>query len=324
MKRRAALIAILALPVAAFAQQPAKIPRIGFIGLASASAPANVTRLEGLRTGLRELGYTEGKNIVIEYRWAEGKYERLRGLAEELVRLKVDVLVTQGTDGTRAAKLATKMIPIVMTGVSDPVVTGLVDSLARPGGNVTGPVYFTQELNTKRLEFLNQALPRAKRFGALVNPDNTSHPPILRAMESTARTLGLDLQRFEARRPGDFEGVFDAMASAGVGGVLIVDDGMFNANIAAIGDQARKRKLPATGVLELQAASGLIAYGINGADMFRRSAAYVNKILKGAKPGDLPIERVSSFELVISKKAAARLGIRIPQTLLLRADRVIE
>jgi len=322
--RRAALIAILALPVAAFAQQPAKIPRIGFIGLTSPSAPANVARIEGLRTRLRELGYAEGKNIVIEYRWAQGNYEGLRGLADELVGLRVDVLVTQGTDGTRAAKLATKTIPIVMAAVSDPVATGLVDSIARPGGNITGPVYFTQELNTKRLEFMNQALPRAKRFAALVNPDNTSHPPILRAMESTARTLGLDLQSFEARRPADFERAFTAMAPAGVSGVLIVDDGMLTSNIAAIGDQARRRKLPTTGVLELQAAGGLIAYGINGADMFRRSAEYVDKILKGARPGELPIERSSTFELVINKKVAKELGVTIPQSMLIRADRVIE
>lgn len=324
MKRRAALIVILALPVAAFAQQPAKIPRIGFIGLTSPSAPADVARIEGLRTRLRELGYTEGKNIVIEYRWAEGKYDRLPRLAAELVSLNVDVLVTQGTDGTRAAKLATKTIPIVMAAVSDPVATGLVENIARPGGNITGPVYFMQELNTKRLEFMNQALPRAKRFAALVNPDNTSHAPILRAMESTARTLGLDLQKFEARAPGDFESAFNAMASRGIRGVVVVDDGMFNANIMAIGDQARKRKLPATGVLELQAAGGLIAYGINGADMFRRSAEYVDKILKGARPGELPIERSSSFELVINKKVAKELGVTIPQSMLIRADRVIE
>ena len=324
LRLRAALVAILALPVAALAQQPAKMPRVGFIGLAAASAPSSIARVEGLRAGLRELGHVEGKNIVVEYRWAEGKYDRLPRLAAELVSLNVDVLITQGTDGTRAAKLATTTIPIVMAGVSDPVATGLVDNIARPGGNITGPMFFTQELNTKRLEFLSQALPRSKRFAALVNPDNTSHLTILRAMESTARTLGLDLQKFEARAPGDFESVFNAMASRGIRGVVVVDDGMFNANIMAIGDHATKRKLPAIGVLDLPGAGGLIAYGVKGSDLFRREAAYVDKILKGAKPSDLPIERIASYELVINKKVAKELGVTIPQSMLIRADRVIE
>ena len=262
--------------------------------------------------------------MVIEYRWAEGRYERLSALAAELVQLNVDVLLSQGTDGTRAAKGATTTIPIVMAGISDPVATGLVNSIARPGGNVTGPMFFTQELSTKRLEFLNQALPRAKRLAVLVNPNNTSHPPIVRAMESNAAALGVELLRFEARGAGDLEAAFAAMASSRIGGVVMVDDGSLNAQSAAMADLAAKRRLPIIGILEMAPAGGLMAYGVNRYEMFRRVAAYVDKMLKGAKPADTPIERIASYELVINKSAAARLGITIPQALLIRADRVIE
>ena len=321
MKRRALLASLALAPWLARARQ-GRIQRIGFLGLTSPAAIAS--SLDGLRAGLREHGYVEGKTCVIEYRFAQGRYERLDALAVELAQLKVDVLLSQGTNGTRAAMRATTTIPIVMAGISDPVTTGLVKSIARPGVNVTGPMFFTQELSTKRLEFLNLALPHAKRLAVLVNPDNSSHPPIVRAMEANAAALGVELHRFEARGAGDLEAAFAAMASARVGGTVMVDDGSLNAQAAALVKVAEKQKLPLIGILEMVPAGGMMAYGVNRYEMFRRVAVYVDRILKGAKPEDMPIERIASYELVINKGAAARLGITIPQSLLIRADRVIQ
>jgi putative ABC transport system substrate-binding protein len=302
--------------------QPAGMPRIGYLGLSTPQAMAPM--LDAFRVGLREHGYVEGKNIVVEYRWADGKYDRVGALAAELVKLKPQLILTQGTDGTRAAKLATTTIPIVMIGVSDPTVTGLVDNIARPSGNITGLIFLTAELNVKRLEFLSQALPQGRKFAVLVNPDNSSHPPILRAVEVSAKKLGLEVQRFEARRAADFPAAFSAMAAARVSGVVVVDDGMFNGNTPALGAEAMKAQIPAAiGVLE-SAEGGLIAYAVDRAGMYRRAGWYVDKILKGAKPGDLAIERVANYEMVVNRKVADKLGIRLPQNLLLRADRVIE
>ena len=311
----------LGAPLAALAQ-PAGPPRIGFLGLVTPAALAGP--MDSLRAGLRELGYVEGKNLLIEYRWAEGRYETLGALAADLVRLKVAMILTQGTDGTRAAKQATKTIPIVMIGVSDPTVTGLVDSIARPGGNITGLIFLTEELNVKRLEFLHQALPRSTKFAALVNPSNTSHPPIFKAMAASAAALGVELQRVEARQRADFEPAFKAIAAARAGGVVVVDDAFFNGNMPALGAAAAQAQLPVIGVLEGIGQGSLIAYGVNRIGMYRRGAGYVDRLLKGARTNDLPIERVATYDLVIDKRAAARLGIAIPQTLLLRADRVVE
>jgi putative tryptophan/tyrosine transport system substrate-binding protein len=323
MNRRDALLALAAIgmPLYAFAQSTG-LPRVGFLGLATPAANAGL--MDSLRAGLRELGYVAGKNIAIEPRWAEGRYETLDPLAADLVRLKVALILAQGTDGTRAAKLATSSIPIVMIGVSDPTVTGLVDSIARPSGNITGLIFLTEELNVKRLEFLSQALPKAKKFGVLVNPSNTSHPPIFRAMEASAATLGIEAHRFEARRPADFETAFKAMSAARVAGVVVVDDGFFNGNQATLGAAGAAARLPVIGVLEGLGQGSVIAYGVNRSEMYRRGAIYVDRLLKGAKPSELPIERVATYDLVIDKAAAARLGIALPQTLLLRADRVIE
>lgn len=308
------------LPLAARAQ--AGMPRIGYLGLAT---PAGMSPLlDALRAGLRERGYVEGKSIAIEYRWAEGRYERLGALAAELVGLKVAMILAQGTDGTRAAKLATTRIPIVMVGVSDPTVTGLVNSIARPGGNITGLIFLTEELVVKRLEFLSQALPQAKKFAALTNSANTSHPPILRAMAASAAQLGVELQGFEARTPADFDPALTAMKAARVAGLVVVDDAMFNGNVAALGRAAAKAQLPMAGVLETIGNGGLIAYGVNRVEMYRGAAVYVERLLKGAKPSDLPINRIANYDLVIDRKVAARLGITIPQTLLLRANRVVE
>jgi putative ABC transport system substrate-binding protein len=317
----AGLGAALGAPLQALAQ-PAGLPRIGFLGLVTPAALAGP--IEALRAGLRELGYVEGKTLRIEYRWAEGRYETLPALAADLVKQKVALILTQGTDGTRAAKLATTTIPIVMIGVSDPTVTGLVDSIARPSGNITGLIFLTEELNVKRLEFLHQALPRATKFAALVNPNNTSHPPILRAMEASARQLGVELQKFEAHQRADFEPAFKGMAAARAAGVVVVDDAFFNGNVPALGAAALQAQLPMISVLEGIGHGSVIAYGVNRLGMYRSGALYVDRLLKGAKPSELPIERVASYDMVIDRGAAARLGIVLPQTLLLRADRVIE
>jgi putative tryptophan/tyrosine transport system substrate-binding protein len=317
----AGLGAALGAPRSAFGQSAA-LPRIGYLGIVAPAAMAGP--MDALRAGLRELGYVEGKTIRIEYRWAEGRYEILPALAADLVKQKVALILTQGTDGTRAAKLATKTIPIVMIGVSDPTVTGLVDSIARPSGNITGLIFLTEELNVKRLEFLRQALPRSTKFAALVNPQNTSHPPIFKAMEASAATLGIELQRFEAAQQADFDPALKAIAAARAAGLVVVDDALFNGSMPAIAAAASRAQVPMIGVLEGIGHGSMIAYGVNRAAMYRRGAIYVDRLLKGAKPAELPIERVASYDMVIDKAVATRLGIAIPQTLLLRADRVVE
>jgi putative tryptophan/tyrosine transport system substrate-binding protein len=318
-----ALTVSLALaPFASEAQEAGKVYRIGFLGPSSASTHAN--RVEALRAGLRELGYVEEKNILIENRWAEGKYDRLPGLAAELVHLKVDVLVTFGTPGTLAAKQTTTTIPIVMAGSGDAVATGIVSSLARPGGNITGSTLFIPELMAKRLELLKEAMPRTGRVAVLVNPDNSANMPVLKAMEATARSLKVELQKFEARGPNEFESAFSAMAKSGVGAAVVNDDALFNGNARAIGDLAARKRLPLAGTGEIAEAGGSIGYGVSFPDQFRRAAVYVDKILKGAKPGDLPVEQPTKFELLINLKTAKALGLTIPHSLLLRADQVIQ
>ncbi len=328
MKRRKLLIALGAVaipaPFASFAQQPAKVARIGFLGGATASNSDFAGRVEALRAGLRDLGYVEGKNIVIEFRWAEGKYDRLPGLAAELVRLKLDVLVTQGTPAARAAKRATTTIPIVMASVGDPVAAGFVASLARPGGNITGLTFFVPELSAKRLELLKETVARVTRAAFLSNPDNASSEPSLQAMEIAARSLKLGLQQFQVRGPNDFESAFAAMAKNRVDALVVGNDGMLITNARAIGDLAAKQRLPSTGPNEFAQAGGLIGYGVNLSEQYRRAAAFVDKILKGAKPSDLPVERATKFELVVNMKTANALGIKIPQSILLRADEVIQ
>jgi len=312
----------LAAPLGAEAQPEGKIYRIGFLGPPSASTHA--TRVEALREGLRELGYVEGKNVEIEYRWADGKYDRLSDLAAELVRLKVHVLVTFGTSGALAAKQSTTTIPIVMAGTGDAVSTGLVASLARPAGNITGLTLFIPELIAKRLELLKEAVPHAGRVAVLVHPDNTASVPVLKAMESTARSLKVELQRFEARQPSEFENAFSRMAKSRVDGVVVTDDPLFNANAMTIADLATKKRLPSAGGGEFVEAGGSIGYGVNFPDAFRRAAYFVDKILKGARPSDLPVEQPTKFELVINLKTAKALGLAIPPSLLLRADQVIQ
>jgi putative ABC transport system substrate-binding protein len=314
----------LVAPLASFAQQqPAKIARIGFLGLGSATSSYAV-QMDALRTGLRDLGYVEGRNIVIEYRWADGKYDRLPELAAELVRLKVDVLVTHGTPGVLAAKRSTTTIPIVMAAVADPVANGLITSLARPGGNVTGCSYFAPELHAKRLELLKQALPRITLVAALLNPDNSSFVPLLKETQIEANLTKVTLRQFDVRGPGEFESVFSAMAKGRVDAVVVFDDPMLIANRRAIADLAAKHRIPSVGQKEFAEAGGLIGYGQILVELFRRTGYFVDRILKGAKPADLPVEQASRFELVINLKAARSLGITLPRSIFVRADRIIE
>lgn len=315
-------LCLLAGPPASFSQPSGKIRRIGFLGTGTAAGMAGW--VEALRGGLRELGHVEGRNLSIEYRWADGKYERAPELAAELVRLNVEVLVTHGTPGTRAAKGATATIPIVMATAGDAVLVGLVASLARPGGNVTGSTFFNPELAAKRLELLREALPRVTRVAALVNPDNPAMGPVREAMEPTAKSLKLELLSVEVRGPADFEKAFKTMADKHVGAVVLVEDGMVNANSGPIAALAAGLRLPSIGITEFAQAGGLMAYGVNFSEMYRRAAVFVDKILKGAKPGDLPIERPVKFETVLNQKAAKALGITFPKSVLVRADRMIE
>ena len=295
---------------------------IGF--LLPATREGFESRVEALRAGLRELGYVEGKSVAYEYRAADGKYERLPALAAELIGLKVDVLVTAGTPGALALKGATATIPIVIATIADPTLTGIVPSLARPGGNITGLMFVVAELNAKRLEFLKQALARLKRVAVLMNPANKAMPPVQREMGQAGAKLGVELVRFDVRGPDEFEGAFAGIAAKRADAVVIVEDSMLNVNAARLGALATAKRLPAIGVDEVAEGGGLLAYGVDQREMFRRAAAYVDKILKGAKPADLPIERSSTFSLVLNLKTARQLGLTIPVDIRLRADRVIE
>jgi putative ABC transport system substrate-binding protein len=281
--------------------------------------------VEALRAGLRDLGDVEGKNIVIEYRWAEGKYDRLPDLVAELVALKVDVIVTSGgTPPALAAKQATTTIPIVMAGTGDAVAAGLVSSLARPGGNITGLTDFVPELMAKRLELLKEAIPRARRVAVLSNPDNPARGGTLKAMEATARSLKVELQEFEARGPTEFESVFSMMTKSRIDAVVPTQDSVLAANVRAIADLAAKKRLPSVGTKEFSEAGGSIGYGMNFPYNYRRAAYFVDRILEGAKPADLPIEQPTKFELVINLKTAKALGLTIPQSILVRADEIIQ
>jgi putative tryptophan/tyrosine transport system substrate-binding protein len=303
------------------AQQASKIARIGFLGATSASSWTS--RVEAFRVGLSDLGYVEGRNITIEFRWAEGQYSRLPDLAAELVRLKVDLLVTHGTPGTLAAKQATTTTPIVMAASGDAVAAGLVAGLARPGGNVTGSTYFVRELMVKRLELLKDAMPRITRVAVLVKPDNPFFVQ-LRDLEISANALKLALQQVAAPGPNEFEAAFSAMAKSRVDAVLISEDAAFVTHVRALTDLAAKHRLLSAGFGELAQAGGLIGYGVNFPELYRRAAVFVDKILKGAKPADIPVERATTFELVLNLKTAKALGLTIPQSLLVRANEIIQ
>jgi putative ABC transport system substrate-binding protein len=309
-------------PLAARAQQAQQVRRIGYLG--SASASSTEARVDALRTGLRDLGHIEGNNIVIEFRWAEGNYDRLPDLAAELIGLKVEVLVTQGTPVTIAAKRMTRTVPIVMVPVGDAITSGIVDSLARPGGNVTGITFFLPELCAKRLELLKQVVPGIKRVAVLGNPDNLVMTPTFLAMEVAAKSLKLGLDQFGVRGPSELDEVFSKIANTGVEAVVIVDDGVLISNARLIAELAQKKRVPTAGFKEFADAGGLISYGPSRFEMYYRAAYFVDKILKGSKPADIPVERPTKFELTVNLKAAKILGITLPPTLLATADEVIE
>ena len=315
-------VVAVAAPLTCFAQQSVKIARIGFLG--SGSAANTATRVDALRAGLRELGYVEGKNLIMEFRWAENNYDRFSELAAELVRLKVDLIVTHGTPGTRSAKQATTTIPIVMAVSGDAVATGLIASLARPGGNITGTSFFSPELNTKQLEWLRECLPRIRRVAVLFNAGNSENAISLEAMQVVARSLKLELQPFGVRSPSAFANAFSEMSKRQVDALAIIDDGMIIANAEALASLAAKHRIPASGFSAFAEQGGLMGYGVNFPALFGRAAIFVDKILKGAKPADLPTEQPTKFELILNMKTAQSLGIKFPQSLLISATKVIE
>jgi putative tryptophan/tyrosine transport system substrate-binding protein len=307
------------------AQRPTeKVPRVGFLSLTSRSDRPPL--LDAFRQGLRELGWVEGQNIVIDYRYAEGRVDRLPDLAAELVRLKVDIIVSWGTQGVTAAKNAADTIPIVMIAVRDPVGIGLIANLARPGGNVTGVSgYAGLEIVAKQLELLKETVPKIRRVAILSNPTNAYHQLAIREVNAQARSLGVQLQFLEARDPNEFDGAFAAMVKERAGALLVLSDAMLNSYGTRVADLAARSRLPAAyGVRESVEAGGLMSYGPSFLDLFRRSATFVDKILKGAKPADLPVEQPTKFELVINLKAAKAIGLEVPPLLIARADELIE
>jgi putative ABC transport system substrate-binding protein len=316
---------LLAAPLAAEAKPAGKVYRIGYISNSPPNTPETSRLYEAFRQGLRERDWIEGRNAVIEWRFAEGRMERFPDLAADLIRLKVDIVVTLGGPAARAAKQATTTTPIVAIAVSDPVGQGLVASLARPGGNVTGLATLFPELAVKRLELLKEALPGVSRVAVLWNAANPGNVIILRGVQAAAQTLGVTLQTREVRGPDDFAAAFAKMRRERPDALMILDDPLLFQYRASIVDFAAKRRLPAMHpIRESVEAGGLIAYSVNLAELNRRAAEYVDKILKGAKPADLPIEQPTKFELVINLKTAKALGLTIPPSLLGRADEVIQ
>jgi putative ABC transport system substrate-binding protein len=326
MKRRrfiallgGAAVTPLAYPHAARAQKSP--PLIGFLG--GADPVGYRPQIEALRQGLADHGYVEGRGIAIEYRWAEGQYERLPALAADLVARKVAVIVTQGTPAALAAKRATATIPIVMAIVGNPVDTGIVASFARPGGNITGSSFFYAELMAKRLELFKELMPKLKRAGVLLNPDNPAMGSIMEAMAQTARAVGVPVQPINVRRA---EGLAPVIADARprIDALIVVDDGFLIANAKAIAEIAIAQRLPSVGFREYCEAGGLAAYGVDFPHIWRGAGAFVDKILKGRKPADLPIEQATRFEIVINLKTAKAIGFEVSPTMSARANQVIE
>jgi putative ABC transport system substrate-binding protein len=328
MKRRAFLGTLagglLAAPLAAEALQPGKVWRIGFLGAGTLASFG--PGIEALRLGLRDHGYVEGRNITIEYRWAENRYDRLPELAAELVRLNLDVITTHGTPCSLALKRATSAIPIVISIIGNPVENRVVSSLAQPGGNITGSSFFSDEITAKRLELLKTGYPALVRVGFLTNPRNVAGRGTMRAMQSMAQSLNVQLQLLHVGSSDDLDAALTGVAKAQSDGLVMADD-----QVIATGDVPRriaeftlKTRLPSIGPAQYARVGGLTGYGVVWTDVVRRSMAFVDKILKGAKPADLPIQQATKFELVINLKTAKALGLTIPPSLLQRADQVIE
>ena len=312
---------LLAAPLVAEAQPAGKVYRIGLIGVDTAEGPGHTA----FRQGLQALGYEEGKNLVIEYRAAEGQYDRLPALTAELVRLKVDLLVTSSTPGARAAKQATTTIPVVVAIIGDAVAAGIVPSLARTGGNITGSQFHYPDIMAKRLELLREAVPRLARIAVMFNPANQSIDPALKAMEATARVLNVELHPVAIKGPHDFDPALTVVAQRRSEALIVADDPMLRRTHGrAIAELAAKRRLPSVGDGEYVNNGGLLAYAVNRREVWRRAAFFVDKILTGANPADLPFEQIDRIELIINLKTAKALGLTIPPSLLLRADQVID
>jgi putative ABC transport system substrate-binding protein len=325
MRCRVAIAVVTTLLLSGFGglgAQPAKVVRIGFLG--PNSAVTNSIRMHALRAGLRDLGYVEGKNLVIESRWADGEFDRLPKLAAELVRLKVDVILTAGTPAIRAAKNATTTIPIVMVTSGDPVSLGFVASLARPGGNITGSSNFAPELSAKRIELIKEAFPGTQRVGVIFNPENSINDRNLPVMEHTAKALNLTFHRFEIRRTEDFKAIYTALVKQRVDAIVLPEDDFITANQSRIVELVDKQRLPSIGRADFAQAGGVIGYSVNILDLYRRSASFVDKIVKGAKPAELPVEQPMRFEFTVNLRAARQIDVNIPTSVLVQADKVIK
>jgi putative ABC transport system substrate-binding protein len=326
INRRNVLTAIgagaLASPLALFAQGSPKMFRVGF--LSSESPVTYGSRVAEFKKGLVELGYVEGRNLVIEYRWAAGKNELLSQLASELIQVKVDAIVTHGSLPTRAARDSTARVPIVFAITGDVVAMGVVTNLARPGGNMTGSTFFYNELNAKRIELLKETLPDVAQIGVVLDANNPANPTLLKTMQATARQLKVMLHEFPVQGRRELDGAFAAMLRKRVDAVVLAESPMAIANSTALAEFSAKSKLPSIGFSEVVEAGGLISYGVNTLALWHRAAYFVDKILKGTKPGDIPIEQPTKFELIVNLKSAKALGIKIPNSILVRADKVIE
>jgi putative ABC transport system substrate-binding protein len=324
MRRRkfiALLGGVVAWPLAARAQQARRVVRIGYLSFTSASQQTH--RSDEFRAGLRNLGYVEGRDFQIEFRFADGDNDLLPGLAAELVRLNVDVIVTYAT-GVPVAQRATTTIPIVMAAYADALATRVVASLAHPGGNITGLTFFVPELMAKRLELMKEVAPTMTRAGVLLFRGSEVKNPVLETMWDTARALKVELQPIEIGGPTDVEGAISELANRQVGALVIGDHPFFTDNAQVITALAAKYRLPSVGAPGFAASGGLMGYGVNFSDMFRRAAVFVDKIIKGTKPRDIPVERATKFETVINLKTAKTIGVTLPTSTLLRADEVIE
>jgi ABC-type uncharacterized transport system substrate-binding protein len=322
MKRREFVVTLgmaAAWPLALRAQQPKKIPLIGVLW------PNPPAQFEFIRQPLADLGYIEGKNIRFEFRWAEGALDKLPELATELVRIPVDLMITLAPPATLAAQRATQTIPIVFVAMGDPLASGVVASLARPGGNITGTTRMISEMSAKHVQLLKEIDPALSNLAVLWNPNNSSHPPALRAVESSAGSLSLQIQRFEVRAATDLDNVFTAVVQGRANGLLFIADPIFFIHLKRVADFAASNRLPAVcNFLEFPKFGGLMGYAPSLPDEYRHAANHIDKILKGSKPADLPVEQPTKFNLVINVNAAKNLGLNVPPTLLASADEVIE
>ena len=328
-KRRKLIVALgasaLAAPFASYAQQQGKVWRVGFLSQRARPDSLESGVFGAFRRGMRELGYVEGKNLEIEWRFADNRFQQLPDLAAELVRLRVDVIVSAGTAATGAAQKATATIPLVIATAPDPVGSGFVASLARPGGNITGLSNLGTDISPKHLEMLLSLVPKLSRVAILVNPANSSHAITLKNVQAAAQRSKVRILPVEARTVPEIEQAFSAMVREKVGAVIVARDGLFSQQERQIAELAAKNRLPTiSGHREYVEAGGLISYGQNNADNYRRAATFVDKIFKGAKPADLPVEQPTIFELFINGKTAKALGLKIPQSLLITAEKVIE